>query len=73
MPCLCKSSLMNRIQMRGSLNCRFLFAITAGYGFRKAKNSSRAAPASAPAMQAEEMSQQHQTIKTAETVTQMVP
>ena len=62
---------MNRTRMRCSFNCRFLFAITVGYGFHKAINGSRAAPAIAPATQAE-MSQQHQAIKTAETVTQMV-
>jgi hypothetical protein len=64
MPCLCKSSLMNRTRMRGSLNCRFLFAITVGYGLYKAINSNRAASVSALAMQAKE-------IKAAERETQM--
>ena len=62
MPCLCKSSLMNRTRLRGSHSCRFLFAITVGYGLYKAINGSRAG----------EKYQQHQTIKTAEAVTQMV-
>jgi hypothetical protein len=51
--------------MRGSLNCRFLFAITVGYGLYKAINGSRAASASVLAMQAKE-------IKMAEAVTRMV-
>jgi hypothetical protein len=62
MPRLCKSSLMNHTRLQGSLNCRLLFAITVGYGLYKASNGSRA----------EEKYEQHETIKTAETVVQMV-
>jgi hypothetical protein len=53
---------MNHTRLQGSLNCRLLFAITVGYGLYKASNASRA----------EEKYEQHQTIKTAEAVVQMV-